>query len=233
MMSKKKTPLVNIPDLNKILLDDFQRNFLLRPRRSHAYFLNPHGKTVQQSSEENGVPIWVCRSFVSLKREQQSAFSILFRVKWHLFLLSLFIHPYQNELQEINYLPSQYAYGKEIVYSPMEDSSHVWIDEPSQVSALVEELLKEEVIAVDLEHHSLRSYLGNLRFRRIFFVRFYLPHPNRHPYPRLPRGHHRASRPSPTPESSLRKSINNKSLAWSKERYHMATARFGAVYDSY
>eukprot|EP00494_Astrolonche_serrata_P033751 UN34020 len=42
----------------------------------------------------------------------------------------------------------------------MDQVDYIWIDSPSQVGGLVDILEQESEIAIDLEHHSHRSYLG-------------------------------------------------------------------------
>ena len=46
------------------------------------------------------------------------------------------------------------------MYTPLESSKAIWVDTYEGVLEMLEELKKATEIAVDLEHHDFRSYVG-------------------------------------------------------------------------
>ncbi|KAJ1502715.1 exosome nuclease subunit, partial [Coelomomyces lativittatus] len=82
----------------------------------------------------------------------------------------LFPHPYQYEIENLNYPPFLFESVSE---SPLElpvglDVSEMeWIDTVEGLEKLIEEIKNEPYIAVDLEHHSYRSYQGFLCLMQI------------------------------------------------------------------
>ncbi|KAK3869307.1 hypothetical protein Pcinc_025355 [Petrolisthes cinctipes] len=69
-------------------------------------------------------------------------------------------HPYEYELNHWNPEPNQLEYTEAIPPRPMKDSSLIMIDTEHDLMNLVKQLSKCTEIAVDLEHHAFRSYLG-------------------------------------------------------------------------
>jgi hypothetical protein len=47
-------------------------------------------------------------------------------------------HPYAEELKNLTFQSHQFEFGKEILYAPMSEKKHIWVDEPGQVRGLLE-----------------------------------------------------------------------------------------------
>uniref|UniRef100_A0A671VEX8 Exosome complex component 10 n=1 Tax=Sparus aurata TaxID=8175 RepID=A0A671VEX8_SPAAU len=72
----------------------------------------------------------------------------------------MFAHPYQYELDHL-LLPESLLSKPEVqMYRPMDESNFSFIDTLEDLVALNEKLCKLSEFAVDLEHHSYRSFLG-------------------------------------------------------------------------
>lgn len=77
-----------------------------------------------------------------------------------IYLIPSYPHPYEYELQNYVPLPEQLLPCKETLYRPLEETPLNWITTPEQVHSLVAVLKKQSEFAVDLEHHSYRTYQG-------------------------------------------------------------------------
>ncbi|KAK7425279.1 exosome nuclease subunit [Neonectria magnoliae] len=71
-----------------------------------------------------------------------------------------FRHPYETEISRMEYPKSIYQKGEPIIYQPMETTQATWVDTYEGVLEMLEELKKAKEIAVDLEHHDFRTYVG-------------------------------------------------------------------------
>ncbi|KAI9147711.1 Exosome complex exonuclease rrp6 [Paramyrothecium foliicola] len=69
-------------------------------------------------------------------------------------------HPYETEINEMEYPASVLKSAKPIPYQPIEDSGAVWVDTFDGVLDMLKELKNAKEIAVDLEHHDFRTYYG-------------------------------------------------------------------------
>ena len=72
----------------------------------------------------------------------------------------VYSHPYIYEMERDLPLPSQLTITVPVKPSRIEDTSLVQVDTLEGLRAMVEELSKEEIIGVDVEHHNYRTYLG-------------------------------------------------------------------------
>lgn len=71
-----------------------------------------------------------------------------------------FSHPYQFELDRFKPSEEFLTVSDEVVPLPVDRTPLVEINSACQLSKLVEELRKHKMIAIDLEHHSYRSFMG-------------------------------------------------------------------------
>ncbi|KAG8236910.1 hypothetical protein J437_LFUL015236 [Ladona fulva] len=71
-----------------------------------------------------------------------------------------FNHPYQYELELFTPKEAHLKAREPIKYRPLNDTPLVMVEEPEQLSRMVEDLRSQTVIAVDIENHSYRSYQG-------------------------------------------------------------------------
>ncbi|MDP2439710.1 MAG: HRDC domain-containing protein [archaeon] len=69
-------------------------------------------------------------------------------------------HPYEDEIDALEYLDSQLGYQQEPELLPLESTPLLYLTVPSQLDELVEKLRQAPVVAIDLEHHDYRSYQG-------------------------------------------------------------------------
>ncbi|XP_063676730.1 exosome complex component 10-like [Bolinopsis microptera] len=69
-------------------------------------------------------------------------------------------HPYQHELETLDLRPWQHELGLKQEPKEVKDTPLTIIDQPDQIPDLVRKLEQAKEIAVDLEAHSYRSYLG-------------------------------------------------------------------------
>lgn len=72
-------------------------------------------------------------------------------------------HPYFAEIRGLKYAEWQLeASADAFKQVPVEDASYLWVDSDETLAAMMASLTRTEtrVVAVDLEHHSYRSYLG-------------------------------------------------------------------------
>ncbi|CAB4490113.1 unnamed protein product [Rhizophagus irregularis] len=69
-------------------------------------------------------------------------------------------HPYEYEIKNIIYPAFMLEDKEPIPYSPIMDSSHIWVETLEDLKAMCEKLENNNEIAIDLEHHDYRSYQG-------------------------------------------------------------------------
>lgn len=69
-------------------------------------------------------------------------------------------HPYQLEIEQYQYPASVYAQADPIAYHPFDSTSATFVDTEEAVDEMLEELKLAKEIAIDLEHHDTRSYIG-------------------------------------------------------------------------
>ncbi|KAF3763044.1 hypothetical protein M406DRAFT_64247 [Cryphonectria parasitica EP155] len=76
-------------------------------------------------------------------------------------------HPYEIEISNLQYPATTYAKRDAVPYQPIETTSPIWVDTYEGVLEMLEELRQATEIAVDLEHHDLRTYHGLLSLMQI------------------------------------------------------------------
>lgn len=76
-------------------------------------------------------------------------------------------HPYETEILQLKYPDSVYQKADPIPYLPVETTSATFVDTPEAVLQMLEELKTASEIAVDLEHHDARSYVGLVSLMQI------------------------------------------------------------------
>ncbi|KAK3385006.1 ribonuclease H-like domain-containing protein [Podospora didyma] len=78
-----------------------------------------------------------------------------------------YMNPYQTEIQSMQYPEEVYQKQDPQTYLPIETTSAIWVDTYEGVLEMLEELKKAKEIALDLEHHDYRSYVGLLSLMQI------------------------------------------------------------------
>ena len=69
-------------------------------------------------------------------------------------------HPYETEIQRMEYPERVFQQSEPTKYSPIDQTSATWVDTYDGVLEMLEELKKAGEIAIDLEHHDYRTYIG-------------------------------------------------------------------------
>ncbi|KAF7553155.1 hypothetical protein G7046_g7177 [Stylonectria norvegica] len=69
-------------------------------------------------------------------------------------------HPYESEILNMKYPTKVYQSADPQIYQPVEGTQATWVDTYEGVLEMLEELKKAKEIAVDLEHHDYRTYVG-------------------------------------------------------------------------
>ncbi|KXL43744.1 MAG: hypothetical protein FE78DRAFT_81504 [Acidomyces sp. 'richmondensis'] len=69
-------------------------------------------------------------------------------------------HPYQQEIEQYRYPAKVYTAADPILYRPFDATAATFVDTEESMYEMLEELKQASEIAVDLEHHDQRSYIG-------------------------------------------------------------------------
>lgn len=72
----------------------------------------------------------------------------------------VFNHPYEFELDKFETPECQLKKKISVKYKSLDDTKFVFIDKPAEIRTLLEDLRNHMEIAVDLEHHSYRTFQG-------------------------------------------------------------------------
>lgn len=78
-----------------------------------------------------------------------------------------FRHPYETEIKQLQYSYGLYKKADPIPYLPVESTSATFVDTYDAVLEMLAELKTADEIAVDLEHHDARSYVGLVSLMQI------------------------------------------------------------------
>ena len=76
-------------------------------------------------------------------------------------------HPYAAELEEYEYPSFVYTRAEPVPYLPFESTTATLVDTEEAVDEMLEELKQAKEIAIDLEHHDYRSYIGMVSLMQI------------------------------------------------------------------
>ncbi|RMZ70529.1 exosome complex exonuclease Rrp6 [Pyrenophora seminiperda CCB06] len=69
-------------------------------------------------------------------------------------------HPYQTEIESYKYPSAVYENAEPQQYPPFEHTTATLVDTPEALAAMLSELKTAKEIAIDLEHHDNRTYIG-------------------------------------------------------------------------
>lgn len=78
-----------------------------------------------------------------------------------------FRHPYETEILHLRYPEATYKKAEPIPYLPIETTSATFVDTFEGVVEMLKELKNATVVAIDLEHHDKRSYVGLVSLMQI------------------------------------------------------------------
>ncbi|KAF2685901.1 hypothetical protein K458DRAFT_299649 [Lentithecium fluviatile CBS 122367] len=76
-------------------------------------------------------------------------------------------HPYQTEIEAYEYPSEMYDQEEPEKYKPFETTSATFVDTPEALAEMLAELKKADHIAIDVEHHDNRSYIGLVSLMQI------------------------------------------------------------------
>ncbi|CAG5148858.1 uncharacterized protein ALTATR162_LOCUS2257 [Alternaria atra] len=76
-------------------------------------------------------------------------------------------HPYQTEIEAYEYPSTVYEYSEPQQYPPFESTTATLVDTPEALATMLSELKTAKEIAIDLEHHDNRSYIGMVSLMQI------------------------------------------------------------------
>ncbi|KAG9237851.1 ribonuclease H-like domain-containing protein [Amylocarpus encephaloides] len=76
-------------------------------------------------------------------------------------------HPYETEILQLKYPDSVYQKADPIPYQPVETTTATFIDTEEGVLEMLEELRSANAIAIDLEHHDTRTFVGLVSLMQI------------------------------------------------------------------
>ena len=88
-------------------------------------------------------------------------------LNWWTDKLSRHRHPYETEIAQLKYPDAVYQKAEPIPYLPVETTSAIFVDTLEGVLEMLDELKNVTEIAVDLEHHDTRSYVGLVSLMQI------------------------------------------------------------------
>ena len=80
---------------------------------------------------------------------------------------SRYSHPYQLEIEQYRYPTSVYTQADPMPYRPFDSTTATFVDTEEAVSLMLAELKQAKEIAIDLEHHHQRSYVGMVSLMQI------------------------------------------------------------------
>ena len=80
---------------------------------------------------------------------------------------SRFPHPYQLEIEQYRYPSSVYTPANPIPYHSFDSTTATLVDTEEAVLEMLQELKQAKEIAIDLEHHDQRSYIGLVSLMQI------------------------------------------------------------------
>ncbi|EME78040.1 uncharacterized protein MYCFIDRAFT_107101 [Pseudocercospora fijiensis CIRAD86] len=76
-------------------------------------------------------------------------------------------HPYQLEIEQYRYPSSMYTQSEPIMHHPFETTTATLVDSEVALDAMLKELKQAKEIAIDLEHHDIRTYIGIVSLMQI------------------------------------------------------------------
>jgi exosome complex exonuclease RRP6 len=71
-----------------------------------------------------------------------------------------YLHPYECELEKFEPSPAQLVRREPKEPKPLDDTELIYVSEVGQLQKMLEELQKWQELAIDLEHHSYRTFQG-------------------------------------------------------------------------
>jgi exosome complex exonuclease RRP6 len=76
-------------------------------------------------------------------------------------------HPYKTEIERYSYPQSVYEIAEPVMYHPFETTTATNVDTVEALAEMLIELKKASEIAIDLEHHDTRSFVGIVSLMQI------------------------------------------------------------------
>lgn len=76
-------------------------------------------------------------------------------------------HPYQTEIETYEFPQPVYEHAEPRQYPPFEETTATFVDTPEALDEMLAELKGAKELAIDLEHHDNRSYIGMVSLMQI------------------------------------------------------------------
>jgi len=76
-------------------------------------------------------------------------------------------HLFQTEIETYEYPATLYKPSEPQQYQPFDSTTAIFVDNPDALAAMLAELKGAKEIAIDLEHHEIRSYIGMVSLMQI------------------------------------------------------------------
>jgi len=125
----------------------FKNRNLAKPQLGFKTKVNNHDnsawKPILKSKPHAVVPLNDClRPFMDDKLQMQ------------------YSHPYKTEIENLSYPKTLYENKPPVDYLPFESTKAIYVDSEASLAKMLKTLKQAKEIAIDLEHHSDRSYVG-------------------------------------------------------------------------
>lgn len=120
----------------------------------------PLDQSLTIKTGEDGLSLSVSQQSESKRKKQRE------REKWT-DRRKRYQNPYQTEILNYQFPPSVYTKADPIPYTPFESTTATFVDTPEALEAMLAELKKAKEIAIDLEHHDQRTYIGLVSLMQI------------------------------------------------------------------
>jgi hypothetical protein len=82
-------------------------------------------------------------------------------------LIYRYRHPYRTEIESYEYPDFVRTVSAPIPYDPFETTTGTFVDTPEALDEMLAELKQAKEIAIDLEHHEKRTYVGMVSLMQI------------------------------------------------------------------
>ncbi|KAF1920592.1 ribonuclease H-like domain-containing protein [Ampelomyces quisqualis] len=113
------------------------------------------------------VPLEQCLQTFKDSRGREQYADTVSMFCWHSLTLSRYPHPYETEIKAYDYPPTVYQNAEPKPYPPFETTTATFVDTLEALAQMLAELKTAKEIAVDLEHHDNRSYIGMVSLMQI------------------------------------------------------------------
>jgi len=140
----------NIPKpqlLFKEKIDNFDSTPWKPRLTSKPHAVMPFDKSIYLFKDELGI-----NEYLSKRQRKRERRRLIKRPRY--------AHPYQAEIESMQYPKEVYSWMEPIPYTDWDEVPPTWVDTPEALQEMIKDMRRCTEIAVDLEHHDTRSYIG-------------------------------------------------------------------------